>query len=664
MYRRYLLQRSASPSARTRSTCGNVDSTGSRCHNTDTIYWGEFVHLAGLTIKNFRSCVNTEISFKEHLTVLVGENGSGKSNIVDAIRLLTPSALEHRSFWFDPERDTTEWMDAASTTVEIQGTYKSLSAAQQAVFLPQLVDGDDSLTYTLSLNASPNTAWRMRANIGVGQEKLADPEPENRERIAHVYLPPLRDAVRELGTGDGTRLAEVLKVLAKEGTKDFEEAANQILDGVGKLELPKDTLAALQSQLSKVTHPTRQHRVHLETRQQELRRLAGLLRMTMSESGISPMDIANSGLGYANLLYIAIIVLQLEKAKSYDLTLLLVEEPEAHLHPQLQMLLLDYLKARARESNSKPQSSSLMPAGKIQVIVSTHSPNLSSTVSTADIVAVSRQPLLATSQWRTDTRQLNDAGLSGVQQRKIDRYLNVTRSSLVFARQVILVEGIADGLVVPVLANQYVLKDNEEDLRQFQTASVIAIEGVDFEPYLSLLIGGKFPLVDKVVVLTDGDIKDDTTPGQDRKTAYETKFASAVARGIFHVCVGEYTLEADLFGQATNEPLMKKAYLELHSKSEDKWLKVVSNAGITPTDRSAAFRKAMREETIDIEKGDFAHLIAEAIELEVESSGKPPEFIVPTYIRKAINAVLVETSPAQALTPLTELVAETADAGA
>ena len=603
------------------------------------------MHLADLKIRNFRSCLDTEISFKEHLTVLVGENGSGKSNIIDAIRLLTPSALENRSFWFNPERDTTEWMDVASTTVEIQGTYRRLSTEQQAVFLPEIVDGDESLTYTLSLAASPNTPWRRRANIGVGKGKLADPEPENRERIAHVYLPPLRDAVRELGTGDGTRLAEVLKVLAKDGTKEFEEAANKILNDVAGLDLPTDALAALQVQLSKVTHPIRQHRVHLDTKQQELRRLAGLLRMTMSEAGINPMDIANSGLGYANLLYIAIIVLQLEKANGYDLTLLLVEEPEAHLHPQLQMLLLDYLKNRARESAVKPQPGVLTPAGKIQVVVSTHSPNLSSTVSTADIVAISRQPLFATSQWCTQTRQLSDANLKPVQQRKIDRYLNATRSSLVYARQVILVEGIADGLLVPVLANQYVLKGEVESLRQFQATSVIAVEGVDFEPYLSLLIGGKFPLVDKVVVLTDGDIKGSSTPGQDRKTAYETKFADAVERGILHVCVGDYTLEADLFGQPANEPLMKAAYLGLHPNSVDKWTSVVCAAGKNPLTRSANFRKAMREEAIDIEKGDFAHLVVDAIESEILESGNAPAFTVPTYIQDAINAVLIIPAP-------------------
>lgn len=80
-------------------------------------------------------------------------------------------------------------MDVASTTVQIQGIYDGLTEGQKAVFLPELVDANDRLAYTLSLNASPETPWRMRANFGVGKNKLADPEPENRERIAHVYLP-------------------------------------------------------------------------------------------------------------------------------------------------------------------------------------------------------------------------------------------------------------------------------------------------------------------------------------------------------------------------------------------------------------------------------------------------------------------------------------------
>ncbi len=611
------------------------------------------MHLANLSLQNFRSCRDTSVQFTPDLTVVVGENAAGKSAIVDAIRLIAFPASGRQTAWFVAERDLSHGTEVG-TPVDLLVRYSDLSEIEKSIYLAQLIDPYEDLVYTATFATNPDVPKRSVLTWGVGDAHAEDPEPFLRRRISYVYMPPLRDAVKDLDGSDQALLHDVLRILVGSDIdleRAFVETASAALRKVAEHPLAVTTRDAIHSFFVQTTPPNREHVIELNQTTLEMRRIARLLRIQLAECDVPVGDIAATGLGYANLLYIAMIVLQLVRAKDSDLTLLLVEEPEAHLHPQLQLVLLDFLYDQAKSSGQSADVK--LPGGKVQVVVTTHSPVLASTVSIRNVVVVARDSDGA--DWCTKVTAIRELDLQPADRRKIDRYLNSTRAALLFARDVVLVEGIAEMLVLPALAQQHLRlvaaqlceskgsKTDAEALakkltRQFRSATLINIEGVDFEPYLRVLLDGAHPRVDRVVVLTD---RDHTGAGDERKTHYDRRFAQHVEAGRLTVIVGGTTLEAEIFRLPANEDRLHTAFLALHPKSDGHWANVVSEVeGADSDGRAETFAAAIRAKApsdgvyLDIAKGDFAHIVAEAIE---SAEGAP--LAAPTYLKEAIEAV-------------------------
>ncbi|SDS81280.1 ATP-dependent nuclease [Microterricola viridarii] len=652
--------------------------------------------LSQLDLSNYRACADTSLHLDPNLTVLVGENASGKSALVDGIRLATYPASGRSTLWFDRERDVHR-AAPEGTAVSAKLTFSGLSEVEQAIYMAHLVDGDDKLVFGTAWATATDVPRRNIQSISIGSASVDDPEPSARRRIAHVYLPPLRDAVKDLDGGDGVQLFEVLKVLLdkdQDGEEKFVDFANNALSTIADQALPKMASANIQAQMGDATPPSRAHTVGIASREQELRRLSRLLRVQLAEDGLQLGEVGQIGLGYANLLYISMIVLQLSRASEYDLTLLLVEEPEAHLHPQLQTVLLDYLMNRARESGTS--DAKLRPAGKIQVIVTTHSPVLASAVSISNVGVVTRhatdattsplqdqqevqgdeqhpedhteeqatsgeESIRATGLWTTRVTSIGRLGLTKPEIRKIDRYLHTTRAALLFARHVILVEGIAESVLMPVFAGiiysqtppvesetpaerearEERNEHNRTSLRQFKSASIVAVDGVDFLPYLKLLLGGNTHRLDRLAVITDADGE----AGQLRRATYRNAFSKSVHLKRLEAFVGTRTLEADLFAQKDNETILRTAFLELHKLSATSWDALAEAAkDMSPAERADLFgdairttRKAEDKLSLNIGKGDFAQVVAEGALLASEAGTVP--LTVPPYIVDAIRFV-------------------------
>lgn len=427
------------------------------------------MYLAEVQIENFRlfgvDSRKLVLPLGRGLSVLVGENDSGKTAVIDAIRLVMGTTSQE--FYRVEESDFHVRDGDQAKEFSVRCRFADISEEIGAALLEHLSYEDGAPCLYVSLRASLNNkaSFRRRISVEVRSGKEGNGpqlEAAARATLQATYLRPLRDAARELAAGRNSRLSQILqhtKELADHKDEHFDPAA--FAEAVRKGEattLPRHvvSVSGLADHLLKENDGVKKaqerldsdylSRLHLgedaigsrvsvsdaTTADQRLRSVLEKLelRLALSTDGDGRLP---HGLGYNNLLFMACELLLLGQERD-TLPLLLIEEPEAHLHPQLQLRLIEFLQDQTSSAVERP----------VQVILTTHSPTLASKVKLEHLCILGSGAAFPLAEERTL--------LSRTDRRFLERFLDVTKANLFFARGVLIVEGDAEALLLPTLA--------------------------------------------------------------------------------------------------------------------------------------------------------------------------------------------------------------------
>lgn len=597
------------------------------------------MHLSSVQIKNFRSLKDLHVEFQPGLNVLVGRNNTGKTNLLHAIRhALGPSASRGDAPWIDKDDFFKESSDDnTERTISVTLTFEGLSEIQRSHFY-EIVDFDLTditkskavIRFEASWPKNKRQASIKRTGGAITAEPI-DVPTKILESFPITYLPALRDAEASLAPGARSRLARLLQELAerKKGNDEVEIKAiyNKANQDLEKHNLIKTTRTSLQTTTKEIAGSDYSASA-IRAVEANFDRILRSLQVQMEGAPIGSLD-AN-GLGYNNLLYIAVVLEHLKSPDNDEFPLLLVEEPEAHLHPQLTMLLADYL------ANNTPGKNAP------QTIITTHSPTLASSISPSQVQVMFTDMTTQCSKCNSIAK----GNMDDKEQRQLQRMMDITRATIYFSKGAILVEGISEALLIPILAKRL-----GYDLGKLHI-SVIPICGVAFETFKKLLNPNVLGI--PVSIVTDADpmvtrgqsweqdmpqVENDSFKLSDRTRKLLEVFEGHTNVKVYH---SKLTLEYDLSEAGENNAMIMAEVWGscfIGNPGTFNQNRVVA-AGASTHDKAMVTWRGICCAEHSGSKADFAHRLTAHLSIQDANQHFTCIFEIPEYLKLAIKNVV------------------------
>jgi len=573
------------------------------------------MYLAQIKIKKFRAIKETKITFSKGLNVIIGRNNTGKTAIIDALRICFSYGKQWRDIYVKKEDFYIDELDPNTDFLPIEFHLKfSIDNPEEAGIFYELLtqneDGTQEIQLHLKyyLDRKEKIKWLVWGGDNEGQIVSSD----IMSLIGFVYLNPLRDAVSSLKPVRWNRLGELFAGLVKDSNgrpiddKKREELAGRIANAVDSDEEWNSLIEAGKEKINdhlKNTYIEENSRaIELDFLPFEFRRIVDNIRVQMpvfddelikdKHEKQKYFQLSQNGLGYNNLIYIATILGDLINKRDVEPEAyysLLIEEPEAHLHPQLQNLFFRYM-------------NTLKDKG-IQLFITSHSPTITSKVELDSLIVLNKKNNIISHL------ALTQSSLDENNKKYLFKFLDVTKAQLFFANGVILVEGISEALLLPI----FVKKTGHDLLKS--GIEVVNIGGVAFEHFAKLFNNEdkNKNLEARCSIITDDDRNEETGEISDR-----AKKAKGFEKENLRVFLAKKTFEKELYD--TNEELIKIIYHDMHPE--------------TTIDNVSEFLEKLKSFK---DKSELAHKFT--IKLS-ENDNDYKNFSVPDYIKKAIKWVI------------------------
>lgn len=531
------------------------------------------MYISKIKINNFRNFKEKEIEFTEGVNVIIGHNNAGKTNLLKALVLdfngskrlgiddfhkntTTVDALKK-----EPPKVTIEVTikgkhDAAKTDnddlVTVSNWLIKLDAEYEALltyefFLPTKEKDNPKRKYEDLMNDTKDIkqAWKiiehdfLRYYVyriwGGTKDNLNQADSESLQKIDFQFLDAIRDVERDMFSGKNTLLRDVMNYfldyeeeeeIKKKNKIEFSNSISPIVEQVQtRLQKGKAQIQTYAKNTGASFHGNTKPEFDGSISEQDI---FTALRLIIRHGTDIDIPVSHNGLGYNNLVFMSLLLAKMQSDTSKDykgsnakvFSILSIEEPEAHLHPAMQYKFLKFLDQNRTQNKVR------------QIFVSTHSTHITSAVQLDDIICLHNENGETVVGYPGKVFPNDKSGETS--KKYVQRFLDATKSDMLFAQKVILVEGLAEQLLIPTLAKyinaekkEKFERDNPDKKETYQSIllednhiAVINVGGRYFEHFLQLFDteNSPFAIFKKVVCITDRD------PTRKKKDTLGAKF--------------------------------------------------------------------------------------------------------------------------------------------